>query len=65
MSSGDKTVTTSIDVETVCHDVPGEDDCCSLTGADKSVIKQDESETGKSMKHSKDKRYIQVYQASI
>ena len=58
MSSGDETVTTSIDVETVFHDVPGEDDCYGLTGADKSVIKQDESETEKSMKHSKDKRYV-------
>ena len=54
-------------VPSVLRDVPGEDDFCDLTTADQSVvvheltssdevIKQDENETGKSTKHSKDKK---------
>ena len=54
-------------VPSVLRDVPGDDDFCDLTRADQSavvheltssdeVIEQDESETGISTKHSKDKR---------
>ena len=54
-------------VPSVLRNVPGKDDICDLTRADQSVavqqltssdevIEQDENETGKSTKHSKDKR---------